>query len=204
MNYKQGDKVKIRKDLKIDNVYGGLNLNEMMHALCGMTLTIKDKPGEGFYRFVETNFTLSDAMIEGLADEPTRYKVGQKVNVRKDLKIGNDYDGLTFSYGMEDYRGTVQPIVSITVFDNYKFDNTGWVFNDAMIEGLADCITSPERIQPISTRPEPSRLEIAAMAMQGMLACPNRDLRYDSIDKFISECYEYADALIKECNKQEE
>ena len=123
MKYKVGQKVNVRKGLKVYNVYGGLKLIEMMHALCGMTLTIKEITGEGFYRFVETNFTLSDAMIEGLADEPEH------------------------------------------------------------------------------ARPEPSRLEIAAMAMKGMLACPNRDLRYDSIDKFVSECYEYADALIKECNR---
>jgi len=70
MNYKVGQRVRVRKDLKIDNVYGDLKLIKMMFALCGMTLTIKEITGEGFYRFVETNFTLSDAMIEGLADEP--------------------------------------------------------------------------------------------------------------------------------------
>ena len=123
MNYKQGQRVRIRKDLKIDNVYGDLKLIEMMFALCGMTLTIKEITGEGFYRFVETNFTLSDAMIEGLADEP------------------------------------------------------------------------------ITTRPEPSRLEIAAMAMMGILGSGT----YKGTPNQLSFlCTEYADALIKDCNKQEE
>lgn len=128
MNYKQGQRVRIRKDLKIGNDYGDLELIEMMFALCGMTLTIKEITGEGFYRFAETNFTLSDAMIEG----------------------------------------------------------------------PADCITSPERIQPISTHPEPSRLEIAAMAMMGILGSGT----YKGTPNQLSFlCTEYADALIKECNR---
>lgn len=121
------------------------------------------------------------------------YKVGDIVKIRKDLIVDAEWDGLYIAKEMAGYFGTKQTIQGIVNEGYFLSGCENWLFNDAMIEGLAD--------EPEPTRPEPSRLEIAAMAMQGMLACPNRDLRYDSIDKFISECYEYADALIKECNK---
>jgi len=125
-----------------------------------------------------------------------KYKVGQKVKIRKDLIRYTRYDNLCFVPGMEKYCGTIQPITGITDDGHYEINDFKWVFSDAMIEGLADCITSPERIQPISTRPEPSRLEIAAMAMKGILGSGT----YKGTPNQLSFlCTEYADALIKEC-----
>lgn len=46
-----------------------------------------------------------------------------------------------------------------------------------------------------------TRLYIATMAMQGMLSNPNRELRYDNVENFIKNCYEYADELLKQENE---
>jgi len=119
-----------------------------------------------------------------------KYKVGQKVKIRKDQMGYTRYDNLCFVPGMEKYCGTIQPITGITDDGHYEINDLKWAFSDAMIEGLAD--------EP--TRPEPSRLEIAAMAMKGILS------RTDTIppDCVAILAREYADALIKECEKQEE
>lgn len=42
----------------------------------------------------------------------------------------------------------------------------------------------------------------SALAMQGMLANPNRELVYDSVDDKIKECIMYADALLSELEKR--
>ena len=116
------------------------------------------------------------------------YKVGQKVKIRKDLMRYTRYDNLCFVPGMEKYCGTIQPITGITDDGHYEINDFKWVFSDAMIEGLAD--------EPEPTRPEPSRLEIAAMAMQGILGSGT----YKGTPNQLSFlCTEYADALIKEC-----
>ena len=90
------------------------------------------------------------------------YKQGDIVKIRKDLIRYTRYDNLCFVPGMEKYCGTIQPITGITDYGHYEINYLKWAFSDAMIEGLAD--------EPITTRPEPSRLEIAAMAMRGFIS----------------------------------
>ena len=137
--------------------------------------------------------TLSYRDIHLKPKKTVKYKEGDHVVIKNDLIKGEYYDGLYFSPSMSEYCGTEQIIIGFNNDDHYRVSDLPWVFNDDMI-----AYSVYNSVQPIHS--ELSKLEIAAMAMQGMLACPNRDLRYDSIDKFISECYEYADALIKECN----
>lgn len=45
------------------------------------------------------------------------------------------------------------------------------------------------------------RFYAACAAMQGMLAQPNRELRYDHIQEFIKDCYDHADELLKQENQ---
>lgn len=74
-----------------------------------------------------------------------RYKVGDKVIIRKDLIIGEPYfyedivDELLFTKGMGELRGKVCEVIKITdsVLDEYHLliDNkkVGWYFNNAML-----------------------------------------------------------------------
>lgn len=45
------------------------------------------------------------------------------------------------------------------------------------------------------------RFYVACAAMQGLLANPNRELRYDRIEEFIKDCYDHADELLKQENE---
>jgi len=123
-----------------------------------------------------------------------KYEVGNRVKIRKDLIADAVWDGLYVAKEMAGYFGTKQTIQGIVNEGYFLSGCENWLFNDAMIEGLAD--------EPVTTRPEPSRLEIAAMAMKGILS------RTDTIppDCVAILACEYADALIKECRevKQEE
>ena len=42
MKYKVGDKVKVRKDFKTCDTYGGYYVTDNMHKLAGKTVTISD------------------------------------------------------------------------------------------------------------------------------------------------------------------
>ena len=74
-----------------------------------------------------------------------RYKVGDKVVIRKDLIIGEHYfyediaDKLLFVKGMGELRGKVCEVIKITdsVLDEYHLliddKKVGWYFNNAML-----------------------------------------------------------------------
>ena len=64
-----------------------------------------------------------------------KFKVGDKVRIRKDLKSGERYNGISFAVEMEKYRGKVAKITKI-IFDNYKLDidDGEWCWSDNMLE----------------------------------------------------------------------
>ena len=64
-----------------------------------------------------------------------RFKVGDKVRVRKDLIVGKCYgeDNLSFVNDMEKYKGKQFEIIKTSGCD-YKFDNSNYYFNDDMLE----------------------------------------------------------------------
>lgn len=74
-----------------------------------------------------------------------RYKVGDKVVIRKDLIIGKRYfyeqiaDKLLFNKSMSKFRGKVCEVIEITdsVLDEYHLliddEEIGWYFNNAML-----------------------------------------------------------------------
>lgn len=65
-----------------------------------------------------------------------KYKVGNKVRVRKDLKGGKYYNGLYFDKAMEKYNGEICTIENCNIdCKNYTLDcTTFWRFNDEMLE----------------------------------------------------------------------
>ena len=78
-----------------------------------------------------------------------KYKVGDKVRVRRDLQIGTPYGDWLFSSGMNDYKGKVVTI-SGTYPNKYRVreDKERWVWTDEMLEGLVeDELTAEEAIK---------------------------------------------------------
>lgn len=62
-----------------------------------------------------------------------KYKVGDKVKVRGDLEVGNDYDGKFWNSDMDYLKNKIITIKK--VFENcYKIQEDHWYFTDAMFE----------------------------------------------------------------------
>lgn len=70
MKYKVGDKVKVRKDFKTCDTYGGYYVTDNMHKLAGKTVTISDVY-ECKYAICEDDkrYCWTDEMFEPSADE---------------------------------------------------------------------------------------------------------------------------------------
>lgn len=75
-----------------------------------------------------------------------KYKVGDKVRVRKDLVVDESYGDLTFMDSMEQHKGQVVTIESVDSDGDYTLeeDNCDWCWNDEMLEDVVDDIKSSE------------------------------------------------------------
>ena len=124
-----------------------------------------------------------------------KYKKGDRVKVREDLKEGKIYNGLEVTVSMVKLYGEIVTIenVGCEQYEITELADFGWT--DEMFSGLAD-----EQIQTEPIRPEPDRTMIAAMTMQGYIShckvISDDTAIYAS--KFAVRC---ADALITELNK---
>lgn len=79
MKYKVGDKVRVRKDLKVSKDYDGMTFNDVMSQHCGETVTINEVFSRGYYRIVEYGYCWTDGMLEGLADEELTAEEATKI-----------------------------------------------------------------------------------------------------------------------------
>jgi len=67
-----------------------------------------------------------------------KYKVGDRVRVRKDLEVDKGYDDACFAEGMKKYLGKIVTIATDGgVFYSIKEDNGAFYWTDEMFEGLA-------------------------------------------------------------------
>lgn len=64
MQYKAGDKVKVRSDLKCDEYYGGVPFTSEMNRFKGMEFTIARVNNGGYYEVLETLYNFADEMLE--------------------------------------------------------------------------------------------------------------------------------------------
>jgi hypothetical protein len=82
-----------------------------------------------------------------------KFKVGDKVRIKKDLKVGNYYDGCYFNQEMNKYRGKIAIIENCSGYScysshcsNYSFmdryklniDGLAWYWSSAMLEKIED------------------------------------------------------------------
>lgn len=66
-----------------------------------------------------------------------KYKIGDKVKVRTDLIVDEEYGGQSFMSGMKLFAGKIYTISKIdSDQEYYMFEEIGWVWTDEMIEGL--------------------------------------------------------------------
>lgn len=78
-----------------------------------------------------------------------KYKVGDKVRVRRDLQISRRYGSYTFAPGMDHYKGSVVTISKANpTFYRIEEDEGNWIWTDEMLEGLVeDELTAEEAIR---------------------------------------------------------
>jgi hypothetical protein len=91
MKYKVGDKVRVRTDLVVDKVYGGLDCLQVHKKECGKIFTIKDSDGYD-YHLNGSDFWWSEEMLEDV-DENKKEDItilvkDNKVIAKKGNKVG--------------------------------------------------------------------------------------------------------------------
>ncbi|EKS4345069.1 hypothetical protein QB607_003073 [Clostridium botulinum] len=84
-----------------------------------------------------------------------KFKIGDKVQVRTDLRISKKYNNIVFVTGMEKYKGIETIIIGINHYGDYLLKNMGnYYFNTEMLNSVQEEFTFKEviaRIKPNET-----------------------------------------------------
>lgn len=75
-----------------------------------------------------------------------RYKVGDKVRVRSDLKVSKEYGGMIFSDVMSQHCGETVTISQVS-YDHYRIVEYGCYWTDEMFEPVEEELTAEEAIR---------------------------------------------------------
>ena len=67
-----------------------------------------------------------------------KFKIGDKVRLRNNLEVGEDYGGIIFVSGMEDSKGMELTIDDITSLGNYTVKESGYFYSEEMLEKVTD------------------------------------------------------------------
>lgn len=67
-----------------------------------------------------------------------KYKVGDKVKVRSDLKCEEYYGGITFSFEMNKFKGMEITIARVNYGGYYEVLETPYIFTDEMLEQVEE------------------------------------------------------------------
>lgn len=68
-----------------------------------------------------------------------KYKVGDKIRVRKDLEVGEIYGNIDFIDLMEKYKGQIVTVISVgTAHYEIEEDNGTWAWTDEMLEPVEE------------------------------------------------------------------
>lgn len=87
MKYKVGDKVRIRKDLEVGKMYGGLNIHEKKAEFLGKTTTVTAAWGREYSLYIDAGkWSWTDEMLEDVNEEaeempqtPVGFHTGEKL-----------------------------------------------------------------------------------------------------------------------------
>ena len=67
-----------------------------------------------------------------------KFKIGDKVRLRNNLEVGEDYGGIIFVSSMEDSKGMELTIDDITSLGNYTVKESGYFYSEEMLEKVTD------------------------------------------------------------------
>ena len=163
MKYKVGDKVRVRKDLKVSKEYDGMIFNDVMSQHCGETVTINEVFSRGYYRIVEYGCCWTDGMLEGLADEELTAeeatKILSEICCENELCGGCPISEAKASefmrFGFKPCRGLPKSAESyylcvknghrVMFVDSKHFTESEWPIKDARIHKNPNCKFSDKR-----------------------------------------------------------
>lgn len=139
MKYKVGDKVKVRENLEVGEMYGGeIFIGDDMETCKGRIAMIDEILGDGRYHINidPAGFIWTDGMFEDECKHPSKFKIGDKVRVRKDLEVNKDYNGLTLSDAMYQYHDIMT--IESADDDNYLCEEIGYWWGEDMLEEVKE------------------------------------------------------------------
>ena len=146
MKYKIGDKVRVREDLVANQRYGDDVFDPVMDSFKGQIVSIKTVY-KNKYTIEEDcgDWYWTDEMFLPII----KYKIGDKVIVREDLKVGERYGKNLFVLAMDLFKGKIVTIQDI-IIDGYRIieDHTQWCWSDDMFYGKVSQDFIPEK--PVS------------------------------------------------------
>lgn len=145
MKYEVGDKVKIREDLVPEIMYGKEKFTSRMKEYCGHEATILD----AFYRNGGDLYLIdiddkcwywTNEMFEDVDKHISKFNVGDKVRLRRDLKVGERYSGLTLYDNMyKECCDKVMTIKGTTIEgDNYMCKEIYYWWGEDMLEKVEE------------------------------------------------------------------
>jgi hypothetical protein len=139
MKHSVGDKVKIREDLVPEIMYGKEKFVSRMEEYRGCEATIVDafyrNGGELYLIDIDDNcWYWTDEMFE--EEHVSKFNVGDKVRVRRDLHVGNKYNGLTLTNSMYECHDIMT--IASTDDDNYACKESGFFWGEDMLEKVEE------------------------------------------------------------------
>ena len=141
MKYKVGDKVKIREDLEVGRQYGADDFARGMEQYKGKTATIANVYNNVYHLEVDDDdneyctWHWTDEMLEGVF----KFNVGDKVRVRRDLVVGQTYNGLTLLDEM--YKNDIMTIERCNIENgnvHYICEESPYYFGEDMFEKIVE------------------------------------------------------------------
>ena len=139
MNYKVGDKVRVRSDLVANKTYGSDSFVVDMERQKGKIVTITRVDEDKKKYMIDANFYWwTDEMFE----PATKFKIGDSVRVKKDLKVGDGTGVTTAVKDMLKYCDRLMTIKGIRRswegYTIYTLDDNGedWAWTDEMLEPI--------------------------------------------------------------------
>lgn len=148
MTYCKGDKVVLKDNLVVGKVYDGFTFYEEMKELLSLPyLTVAYTSDVGYYTMKETEYTIAEKMISckyEKGEDNMKYQEGDKVVIRKNLKVGEWYGNIQWWDNDEPLKEKDFIVIDAVDKDGDYVINGSQYINDEMIshkyEGKADNI----------------------------------------------------------------
>ena len=138
--FKVGDKVRIKSNISTSKKYnGGCCVTKEMFDKIGDIEIIKHVGvhmgnGEARYTITNSDYFWTDDMLERV-ENTMKYKVGDKVRIRKDLIVDKEYGNESFVIGMKGMLGKTVTIDSVNEgVELYRIRECGFNWTEEMFE----------------------------------------------------------------------